>query len=91
LLCEDAGDGPAEPGGGLGVEWSTRDIKLWLRRRGRYQLCEDAGVDVPAELEEADLLISYVVAARYGSKSPTPVVRATALHFAVRWAIGVEP
>jgi len=60
-----------------------------------FQLCEDAGVDVPAELKEADLLTPYAVAARYGSKSPATVDRATALHFAaasVRWAIGVvEP
>jgi HEPN domain-containing protein len=59
------------------------------------QLCEDADVDVPAELEEADLLTPYAVAARYGSKSPATVDRAAALQFAaaaVRWAVGVvEP
>jgi HEPN domain-containing protein len=59
------------------------------------QLCEDADVDVPAELEESDLLTPYAVAARYGSKSPATVDRAAALQFAaaaVRWAVGiVEP
>jgi HEPN domain-containing protein len=59
------------------------------------QLCEDADVDVPAELEESDLLTPYAVAARYGSKSPATVDRAAALRFAaaaVRWAVGiVEP
>jgi len=59
------------------------------------QLCEDVGIDVPADLEEADLLTPYAVAARYGSKSPATVDRATALRFAaaaVRWAVGVvEP
>jgi HEPN domain-containing protein len=28
-----------------------------------FQLCEDSGVDVPAKLEEADLLTPYAVAA----------------------------
>jgi len=41
-----------------------------------------ASSDAPAELEEADLLTPYAVAARYGSKIPTTVDRATALHFA---------
>ncbi|HEY5196593.1 MAG TPA: HEPN domain-containing protein, partial [Solirubrobacteraceae bacterium] len=60
-----------------------------------FQLCEDGGVEVPAELEEADRLTPYAVAARYGSRSPATVDRATALRFAaaaVRWAVGlVEP
>jgi HEPN domain-containing protein len=60
------------------------------------QLCEDAGVDVPAELEEAAVLTPYAVAARDendGSKRPATADRATALHFAaaaVRWAALVE-
>jgi HEPN domain-containing protein len=56
------------------------------------QLCEDAGVDVPAELEEAAVLTPYAVAARDGSKRPATADRATALHFAaaaVRWAAGL--
>jgi HEPN domain-containing protein len=60
-----------------------------------FQLCDDAEVDVPTELHEADLLTPYAVAARYGSKSPATVDRAAALQFAaaaVRWAVGVlEP
>jgi len=40
-----------------------------------FQLCEDAGVDVPPELEEAAVLTSYAVAARYGSKRPATADR----------------
>jgi HEPN domain-containing protein len=57
------------------------------------QLCEDAGLEPPAALPEADLLTPYGVAARYGTRSsPTIVDRKTALVFAaqaVAWATEV--
>lgn len=56
------------------------------------QLCEDAGVPVPASLTDADLLTPYGVALRYGARSPGTVDRRTALGMAgeaVVWARGL--
>jgi HEPN domain-containing protein len=53
------------------------------------QLCEDAGIELAAALDQLDLLTPYGVAGRYGSRSPGTVDRATALDLAakaVAWA-----
>jgi HEPN domain-containing protein len=53
------------------------------------QLCEDAGLVLPATLESVDLLTPYGVAGRYGARSAGPVDRAAALALAtaaVAWA-----
>ncbi len=53
------------------------------------QLCEDAGLVLPATLESVDLLTPYGVAGRYGAHSAGPVDRAAALELAtaaVAWA-----
>lgn len=53
------------------------------------QLCDDAGVDLPPSLAEADLLTPYAVALRYGSRSAGTLGRAAALELAaeaVEWA-----
>ncbi|MGI8429991.1 MAG: HEPN domain-containing protein [Solirubrobacteraceae bacterium] len=52
-------------------------------------LCEDAKIELPPSLAEADLLTPYAVAARYGATSPATVDRQSALRFAaqaVDWA-----
>lgn len=46
------------------------------------QLCEDAGLEIPASLETLYLLTPYSVAGRYGHRSPGTVSRATALELA---------
>jgi HEPN domain-containing protein len=56
------------------------------------QLCDDAGLDLPAMLETIDLLTPYGVAGRYGARSPGTVTRATATQLAedaVAWARAV--
>jgi len=53
------------------------------------QLCEDAGLALPASLATLYLLSPYSVAGRYGTRSPGTVSRATALELAdgaVAWA-----
>jgi HEPN domain-containing protein len=59
------------------------------------QLCEDAGIGLPPALDNVDLLTPFGVAARYGTRSPGAVDRATALDLAasaVAWARAVvEP
>lgn len=53
------------------------------------QLCEDAGIELQAALDQLDLLTPYGVAGRYGARSPGTVDRATALDLAaqaVAWA-----
>ena len=53
------------------------------------QLCEDAGIELPASLREADLLTPYGVALRYGLRSPGTVERRAALDLAdaaLAWA-----
>ena len=52
-------------------------------------LVEDAGIQAPPSLGDADLLTPYGVALRYGVKSPGTVDRRTALELAgaaVVWA-----
>lgn len=74
------------------LAWSGVDFPFTHNLAALFQLCEDADVNVPEELEEADLLTPYAVAARYGSESPDTIDRPAALRFAtaaVRWAIGV--
>lgn len=46
------------------------------------QLCEDAGLALPADLSEADRLTPYAAAVRYGLGDPGAV----ATHAALRWA-----
>jgi HEPN domain-containing protein len=56
------------------------------------QLCEDAGIELPAALDKLDLLTPYGVAARYGTRSPGTVDRPTASDLAakaVAWARAV--
>jgi HEPN domain-containing protein len=56
------------------------------------QLCEDAGVQPPPTLVEADLLTPYGVMLRYGARSPGTLERKTALSLAgeaVAWARGL--
>jgi len=59
------------------------------------QLCEDAGIGLPPALDHIDVLTPFGVAARYGTRSPGAVDRATALDLAmsaVAWArAAVEP
>jgi len=53
------------------------------------QLCADAGIDVPAELDEADLLTPCAVQIRYGTAMAGHVDREAALVWAsaaTRWA-----
>jgi len=53
------------------------------------QLCADAGIDVPAELDEADLLTPCAVQIRYGTAIAGHVDREAALVWAsaaTRWA-----
>ena len=46
------------------------------------QLCEDAGLDVPAAAAGVDVLTPYGVAGRYGRPSPGAVPRSAALALA---------
>ena len=46
------------------------------------QLCDDAGIEVPASLGDADLLTPYGVALRYGTRSPGTLDRRAALELA---------
>jgi HEPN domain-containing protein len=53
------------------------------------QLCDDAGIDLPASLGDADLLTPYGVALRYGTRSPGTLDRRSSLELAdaaVAWA-----
>lgn len=51
------------------------------------QLCQDAGLELPANLAEADRLTPYAAAVRYGLGDP----RAVATQDALRWAaIAIE-
>jgi HEPN domain-containing protein len=53
------------------------------------QLCDDAGIELPASLGDADLLTPYGVALRYGTPSPCTLERRAALELAdaaVAWA-----
>ena len=54
----------------------THDIGLLM------QLCEDAGLKLPADLAEADRLTPYAAAIRYGLGDP----RAVSAESAIRWA-----
>lgn len=61
----------------------THDLGLLM------QLCEDADLDLPSSLAEADLLTPYAAQLRYGSSPSATVSRAQALDFAIearRWA-----
>jgi HEPN domain-containing protein len=56
------------------------------------QLCDDAGVELPASLGDADLLTPYGVALRYGARSAGTLGREAALDLAteaVTWAHGL--
>jgi HEPN domain-containing protein len=59
----------------------THDIGLLL------QLCQDAGLEVPADLAEADGLTPYAAAIRYGLGDPGAVPTSDALRWA---ALGVQ-
>jgi HEPN domain-containing protein len=54
----------------------THDIGLLM------QLCQDAGLELPADLAEADRLTPYAAAIRYGLGDP----RAVPIPDALRWA-----
>jgi HEPN domain-containing protein len=54
----------------------THDIGLLM------QLCQDAGLELPADLIEADRLTPYAAAVRYGLGDPGAVATSDAL----RWA-----
>lgn len=61
----------------------THDLGLLM------QLCEDAGLDLPSELREADRLSPYAAAIRYGLGDPAAVATQDALRWAalaVEWA-----
>lgn len=61
----------------------THDIGLLM------QLCEDAGLELPADLAEADRLTPYAAALRYGLGNPEAVASASALRWAalaIEWA-----
>jgi HEPN domain-containing protein len=61
----------------------THDIGLLM------QLCEDAGLELPAVLSETDRLTPYAAAIRYGLGDPGAVPTSKALHWAARaieWA-----
>lgn len=60
----------------------THDIGLLM------QLCEDAGLELPTDLTEADRLTPYAAAIRYGLGDPGAVPTSDALHwaaFAIQW------
>jgi HEPN domain-containing protein len=53
------------------------------------QLCQDAGLELPAGLIDADRLTPYAAAVRYGLGDPGAVATADALHWAalaIEWA-----
>jgi HEPN domain-containing protein len=61
----------------------THDIGLLM------QLCQDAGLELHADLAEADRLTPYAAAIRYGLGDPGAVPTSDALHWAARaieWA-----
>lgn len=61
----------------------THDIGLLM------QLCQDAGVELPADLAEADRLTPYAAAIRYGLGDPGAVPTSDALRWAalaIEWA-----
>jgi HEPN domain-containing protein len=61
----------------------THDIGLLM------QLCEDAGLELPADLAEADRLTPYAAAIRYGLGDPGAVSTSDALRWAalaIEWA-----
>mgnify|MGYP005813246743 CR=1 FL=1 len=61
----------------------THDLGLLL------QLCQDAGLEVPADLAGADELTPYAAAIRYGLGDPSAVPTSDALRWAalaVEWA-----
>lgn len=61
----------------------THDIGLLM------QLCQDAGLELPADLAEADRLTPYAAAIRYGLGDPRAVPTSDALRWAalaVEWA-----
>jgi HEPN domain-containing protein len=61
----------------------THDIGLLM------QLCQDAGLELPADLADADRLTPYAAAIRYGLGDPGAVATPDALRWgalAVEWA-----
>jgi HEPN domain-containing protein len=53
------------------------------------QLCQDAGLELPAELNDADRLTPYAAAVRYGLGDPGAVPTSDALRWAalaIEWA-----
>lgn len=54
----------------------THDLGLLM------QLCQDAGLELPADLTDADRLTPYAAAVRYGLGDPSAIATADAL----RWA-----
>lgn len=61
----------------------THDIGLLM------QLCQDAGLELPADLAEADRLTPYAAAIRYGLGDPRAVPTPDALRWAalaIEWA-----
>lgn len=61
----------------------THDIGLLI------QLCEDAGLELPGDLAEADRLTPYAAAIRYGLGDPRAVPTSDALRWAalaIEWA-----
>lgn len=61
----------------------THDLGLLM------QLCQDAGLELPADLADADRLTPYAAAVRYGLGDPGAVATADALRWAalaIEWA-----
>jgi HEPN domain-containing protein len=61
----------------------THDVGLLM------QLCQDAGLNLPADLAEADRLTPYAAAIRYGLGDPRAVPTSDALRWAalaIEWA-----
>lgn len=61
----------------------THDLGLLM------QLCKDAGLELPVDLEEADHLTPYAAAIRYGLGDPQAVPAESAIRWAslaVEWA-----
>ncbi len=61
----------------------THDLGLLM------QLCQDAGLELPAALTDADRLTSYAAAVRYGLGDPVAVPTSDALRWAalaIDWA-----
>jgi HEPN domain-containing protein len=61
----------------------THDLGLLM------QLCQDAGLELPADLTDADRLTPYAAAVRYGLGDPGAVAAADALRWAalaIEWA-----